>query len=204
MSYRLILEGLADARHEVTEKRNEYRKYIDTHRAGVVHAYNNFMVPCLKGIRSRTWQEALRQAGINVMNHDLSKYEEVEFEAYRRHYYPTSAELDDTSSSELNENLYQAAWKHHHQVNLHHPEHWYEDMKSPTSMPPEYIIEMLCDWWSVGNSKGNTVFDWWESSKTKSDERKKMTDFTLNNVEMVLEQLKGAIYRKEIDGAGWI
>ena len=202
MSYRLILEGLADERHAVTEKRNEYRKYIDKHRSDVLFAYSNFLVPALKGVRSKQVQDALKAAGSNIINHDLSKYEEIEFEAYRRHWYPTDFESNDTSFCKDTDGLYKIAWEHHHRVNQHHPEHWYLDKERPSDMPMEFIIEMLCDWWSVGRSNNNSVFDWWKSDK--SNKSKIMTDMTLYKLNLIIGVVEEQIDQGDIEGYGWV
>lgn len=176
-SYGKILEGLLDERQAVTEKANEYRKYIEVHKSGVVEAYNHYMVPIQKVTKDKNLIDAIIQAGKNVQFHDLSKYEPIEFEAYRRHWHPTESEKNDKSFLKITEEMYKVAWEHHHKVNQHHPEHWYID-RNKEDMPLHFIIEMLCDWLSVGAYKNTSTKEWWKSDKTQNKEGKCMTDFT--------------------------
>lgn len=181
-----ILEGLADERQAVAEKKAEYLKYIEEHKSNVIWAYDNYFQPLLKENILGELKEAIIQAGKNVQYHDLSKYDNIEFDAYRRHWNPTDFEKNDKTSQDLANKLYDAAWEHHHQNNKHHPEYWGLDMKPPQDMPLDYIIEMLCDWLAMGIFKKSSTKEWWESEKTQNKEAKYMTERTKEWVNKLL------------------
>lgn len=183
-----ILEGLADERQAKQEKSNIYMNYIKQHKENVIHAYNFYMVPLMNRTKSRELQEAIIKAGKNVQYHDLSKYEPIEFEAYRQHFYPTEFEKNEPGFEERLKPLYDAAWEHHHRNNEHHPEHWAED-GNKQDMPLEFIIEMICDWAAMAMYFKSRTKDWWESDKTQNDEATYMTDFTKEWVNILLYKL---------------
>lgn len=85
----------------------------------------------------------------------------------------------------------------HIQMNGHHWQHWvYIDSEAKLNvldMPYEYIIEMLCDWWSFAWKCGDLyqTFDWYEENKKKIKFSKK----TRATVEELLDKLYEAIMR---------
>ena len=182
-----ILEGLADERQAIDKNKNIYMNYIKNHKEKVVKAYNEYMIPLMNRTPNPDLEEAIIKAGRNVINHDLSKYEPVEFEAYRRHFYPTEFEKQDPKFEDVTRVLYDAAWVHHNQNNEHHPEHWGLDRNPPEDMPLEFVIEMLCDWLAMGMYYKSSTREWWSSKKTQSDEATYMTKFTREWVETLLD-----------------
>lgn len=77
-----------------------------------------------------------------ILSHDDSKYSVEEYYAYDLYFY----------GSFKNE-----AWNHHIHNNPHHWQYWV------IPMPLNYIIEMICDWWSFSFRKGDLteIFDWY-------------------------------------------
>ena len=55
-------------------------------------------------------------------------------------------------------------------------------------MPMNYIIEMICDWWSFSWNEGNLfeIFSWYEDNKKNI----KLNDKTQIIVEGMLEEMK--------------
>lgn len=186
----LILEGLADERQAIAEKKAEYLKYIEQHKSNVIYAYNFYFVPLLKNTGNTELEEAIIKAGKNVQYHDLSKYETIEFEAYRMHWNPTKFEKDNKDFKKKEDLMYDAAWEHHHQNNKHHPEYWGLDKNPPEDMPLEYIIEMICDWVAMGMYYKTSTLEWWNSKKTQNDEAKCMTPKTIEWVNILLNLIK--------------
>ena len=76
---------------------------------------------------------------MQVRTHDISKYSENEFEAYRKNFYPVN-------EKEKEENLqdFEKAWKHHYENNMHHWNWWAKN--DINGMPLIFIVEMCCDW----------------------------------------------------------
>ena len=182
-----IIEGLADERQAVDEKKNVYMKYLKTHIGNVVKAYNEYMIPLMNRTKDSELKEAIIRAGQRTQYHDLSKYEPVEFEAYRRHWYPTEFEKNDPKFEDVTKVLYDAAWEHHHQNNEHHPEYWGLDKQPPEDMPLDCIIEMFCDWLSMGMYYNSSTREWWNSDKTQKNEASYMTPKTKEWVETIFE-----------------
>jgi len=104
---------------------NKYYENVETHRRLV-------------------WQVGMLFVGRISLDqlaiHDLSKYGDEEFRIYAERFYGIKNE-----ESEAN---FQRAWQHHYNSNLHHWQYWSNSILSipPYDMPPEYVIEMVCDW----------------------------------------------------------
>lgn len=180
----MILEGLYSDRSELNEKKNEYRKYIDEHISNVRKAFENYFMPLLsdEGLEDEL-KEAINRASLKIPYHDLSKYESIEFDGYRAHFYPTESEKGDLSFETQSKKLYDVAWEHHHRNNPHHPIHWVEN-GIKRDMPYEYIIEMLCDWIAMSMKFGQSTRNWYE--KEAEDEKKCFTRKTKKIVEYLL------------------
>jgi len=101
-------------------------------------------------------QEAGRKFGVAeylLRDHDLSKWDSVEFDAYATHFHGGG----DPKNFPL-------AWLHHVHNNPHHWQHWiFPDgwtMEGSAmdgaciEMPYEYVLEMIADW--MGASKTYT------------------------------------------------
>ena len=103
----------------------------------------------------------------NVQEHDESKYDEEEYDAYDGYFY-LGVHDDDA---------FNRAWLHHIHHNPHHWQHWllmmddgkYRDPGKIVAleMPREYVIEMVADWWAFSWKSGNLfeVFDWYEKHR---------------------------------------
>ena len=62
-------------------------------------------------------------------------------------------------------------------------------------MPDEYILEMICDWWSFSWAKGNLyeIFNWYNERKSYI----KLSDETREKVEGVLDTIKDKLDEKK-------
>ncbi len=137
----------------------EYRQYIDKHINNVGLVWNTIQRHCT----DEFWLDDAIYTGITMLinRHDLSKYSDQEFDAYRRKFFP----VDGEPSSEIGFNY---AVHHHYQHNPHHWQYWIGyDQKAkramPLSIPFSYIIEMLCDWTAMSVDKGGTPTEFFES-----------------------------------------
>lgn len=82
----------------------------------------------------------------------------------------------------------------HIHVNPHHWQHWVlinDDPKQGTiclDMPYNYIIEMICDWWSFSFKTGNLseIFNWYDERKTHI----LLSDDTRETVEDILGKIR--------------
>lgn len=98
-----------------------------------------------------------------IFNHDSSKYELDEYSAYDTYFYGRNRSYDVV-------NAFRRAWLLHIHRNPHHWQHWILINDDPAEgeilleIPYDYIIEMICDWWSFSWQKGDLseVFTWYD------------------------------------------
>lgn len=104
--------------------------------------------------------------------HDLSKYSPIEFTASAKRFQGNKSPID----VEKEEIGYSIAWQNHKAKNKHHWQYWTDFEKGRLivlKMPPEYLIEMLCDWVGAGKAynKASWTIDtfktWYENNKDK-------------------------------------
>lgn len=163
----------------IIEKEKEYLNYINNHISKVVEAYNK-----LKQIdfEDEEINKGFQELGSEIEEHDKSKFSDEEFDYYRIKYYPVS----DAEQENIDE-LFEKAWEHHYKVNPHHPEyHWNKELETAEDMPPKYIAEMICDWYSFGD-----IYNWWNNNPEGRVEKSKiMSPYTLELTEKIIEKLK--------------
>lgn len=143
----------------------EYDIYLNSHKSNTMIAFDwlceyvfdsDFIADWIVGTVAR-----------NIRNHDESKYSTEEYRAYDDWFY---SEKRDRKVFEENFNK---SWLHHIHNNPHHWQHWVlinDDAELGTvalEMPMEYVIEMICDWWSFSWNTGNLyeIFNWYEKNK---------------------------------------
>ena len=124
-------------------KEREYRKYIEEHRQNVRKAFTEIcMCPDLKWIVTYDLSCKLFK---RIENHDLSKYSEEEFNAYRKYHYPINY-IEKCSVKED----FDKAWEHHWKTNDHH---WQARQNMKEEMTEEIelaCLENICDWLAMG------------------------------------------------------
>ena len=155
---------------ELEKKVFEYMSYLKRHISGVQIAYYQFCTPLLERSNLSTLfsDEELHQAVLElrpiIRNHDESKYSSVEFEGYRMHYYPTQFERESIDFDSKQRYAFDLAWDHHWKHNPHHINYWYMRQEK---MPLKFMLEMICDWVSVGNLKGTSTLAWYSKDALK-------------------------------------
>ena len=131
----------------------DYSNYIMEHVANVAKAY----------VWLREKEIISDELTTQINWHDVSKYLKDEYDAYDNYFYGKKTEKVKTE--------FNYAWLHHIHNNPHHWQHWVlvndEDGTKALEMPREYVIEMICDWWSFSHKTGNLyeIFDWYKSHK---------------------------------------
>jgi hypothetical protein len=98
--------------------------------------------------------------GVVINNHDTSKFSEIEFEPYRRHFHSV-----DEQEKELSKDDFEKAWEHHYKTNPHHFEHWIDENGECKEMDIISVIEMICDWGAMSIKFGGTISGWYEENK---------------------------------------
>ncbi len=185
----LIREQSEEFDTELEYKTNEYMKYLDNHINGVITAFKKYFVPLVaKGnlykvanYSSDEFILAIKKTALRIDKHDLSKYNDLEFYPYRRYYYPTLKESNNTDEDQQTvEENFEKAFKHHYEHNSHHIEYWFDFANNiPKDMDLESIIEMICDWISMAYYFDSPIDSWWNDQKESEKERSMMTPNTI-------------------------
>ena len=130
--------------------------------------------------------------------HDASKSSMEEYDAYDHYFYGNNKSYTVVQEFKL-------AWLHHIHNNPHHWQYWVLIRDDPENgnteivgmkMPYNYIVEMICDWWSFSWSNGNlsSIFIWYDSHKDTI----LMEAETRATVESILGQLKESLRKGDI------
>ena len=159
---------------------SQYNEYLRKHIDGVQKAYQ-YLVD--NGIIDPFFYHF-----DNITRHDDSKYSVAEYDAYDTYFYG-----EKTAEVKWAFNI---AWLHHIHNNPHHWQYWIlfeDDPKNGKEyiclqMPYQYVVEMICDWWSFSFNAGNLneIFDWYE----KHRETMKLHIETRKDVENILDKIK--------------
>lgn len=161
----------------------QYDDYIKDHRFNVYKAWSwlsdhNIIEQCIYP---------------GILSHDMSKYDPEEYDAYDKYFYgEQTAEVKDA---------FNRAWLHHIHNNPHHWQHWVliedDGGKKPIAlmMPYEYVVEMICDWWSFSFKKDDLheIFDWYEQHKNQMI----LHENTRELVEEILEDIRVALDKEK-------
>lgn len=129
-----------------------------------------------------------------VRMHDMSKTKRDEYCAYDDYFY------GGNRSTSVVRNFHKAWLKHIHR-NPHHWQHWVlihdDEPMEALEMPPEYVYEMIADWWSFSFKSGNLreIFSWYE----KHGPGMILHPKTKNQVESILGQIKEKLDKEETE-----
>ena len=145
----------------------EYDLYLIEHKANVMKGFNWLCEHVFNDVDTPYINDALDKLVFTITDHDNSKYEPAEYDAYDAYFYG-----NDEPGKTIQEN-FNRAWLHHIHENPHHWQYWVlinDDADLGTvalKMPPEYFIEMICDWWSFSWKNGDLyeIFSWYEENK---------------------------------------
>ena len=170
---------------------SEYDNYLKQHIGNVNKAY-----------------EILTKVGIfdadlnikkQISQHDASKYQEDEYNAYGEYFYGNDKQTEHGLD-------FKYAWLQHQHRNPHHWQYWLlkeddSDELEALDIPDNYIKEMICDWlaFSISKQDINELFTWYRDNKSKQI----MTDKTRKAVEKYLDNIKAAnidLSQEQIDG----
>lgn len=168
----------------------QYDTYLEQHKSNVAKGFNwirENLPELLTGDFNYEWQICY--------NHDQSKTESDEYEAYDKYFYGGNRSYAVVQD-------FRRAWLIHIHRNPHHWQHWILINDDPAEgeiimdMPYNYIIEMICDWWAFSWSKGklDEIFAWYDEHKNYmkiSDNTRKIVDSILCELKTKIETLKG-------------
>lgn len=144
----------------------EYDLYLDQHKENVAKGFYWIRdnLPELLQTSDGFVPEYLEQQICKA--HDISKALNDEYDAYDNYFYGKNRSYDVV-------NDFNYAWLRHVHRNKHHWQYWVlinddpEEGEIVLDMPYEYILEMICDWWSFSWKSENLreIFKWWDEHK---------------------------------------
>ena len=177
---------------------DEYNNYIREHTEAVWNAFEWLSENILL-----KWPDFMTNCGDKIgtigyltrYQHDASKYSEEEYDAYDAYFY------GGNKSHKVMED-FDYAWLHHIHNNPHHWQYWVlinDDEKDGTKaleMPVEYVIEMICDWWSFSWRSGNLyeIFNWYDEHKDRiimHEKTRKLVEEILDKIRVKLDEDNG-------------
>lgn len=158
----------------------EYDAFLEQHRKNVKKGYNWLK----RSLPEVIPKELEPKISLNIDLHDDTKENNDEYQAYDEYFYG--------KRSKLTEQKMRYAWLYHIHQNPHHWQYWVlitdDQGVVRMDMPYEYIIEMICDWWSFSWANDNVweIFDYYESQKKNM----KLSKRTKDTVEDILDKLE--------------
>lgn len=178
----------------------EYDLYLQDHRDGVKKAFEFIRdkIPSLVPV-----DQELRLTQQICFDHDRSKNNEDEYEPYDEYFYGKNRSYQVIQD-------YEYAWLLHIHRNPHHWQYWILNHDDPDEsetimdMPENYILEMICDWWSFSWRSENLyeIFDWYDKNgpyMKLSRKTRKSVEFILENIRKALDELDND---KDIEHSG--
>ena len=159
----------------------EYTNYIVEHKSNVQKAHQ-WLLDHIMDVVDQEFPP------VNILMHDLSKYQPEEYDAYDNYFY-------GKKTDKVKED-FDYAWLHHIHNNPHHWQHWVlvndDDGTKALEMPVPYVFEMIADWWSFSWKKGNLyeIFEWYDSHKKNMilhKNTKKLVEDILAKIKKVLD-----------------
>lgn len=162
----------------------QYDEYLQQHKNAVYEGFL-WMKKNIPEIFEN--DDIITKVDYNIkFGHDASKENPDEYQAYDTYFYGKNR------SSQVVED-FNYAWLTHIHKNPHHWQHWILHSDDPKEgakcleMPYEYIIEMICDWWSFSWNKGNLfeIFKWYEERK----DHIMLNKTTRNKLEAILQAM---------------
>lgn len=160
----------------------EYDNYLEQHKGNVRKGFEwiqENLPKLIENIPNLEWQICFY--------HDRSKTNLDEYCAYDKYFYGNNRSYQVVQD-------FNYAWLTHLHRNPHHWQYWILTNDDPDlgeiilDMPANYIIEMICDWWAFGWSRGDLteIFKWYDEHK----DYMKLSEKTRKEVESVLRMIK--------------
>lgn len=151
-------------------KELEYKKYIQEHRDNVRLAFVELSTcPDLDWLITEDLSCKLFE---RIEDHDLSKYSDEEFDAYRRYYHP----IDYIEKYNAKED-FEKAWEHHYVRNDHHWQHRQfikEEMDEEIQLA---CLENICDWLAMGYKFNDRPIQYYNKHKNEIKLPQSQIDF---------------------------
>ena len=170
----------------------KYDEYIIIHKSNVTKAFDWLCVNLPEIFPSEVMKSQIEWQCTSA--HDQSKYTKEEYDAYAAYFY-------GNRSYETVQN-FKVAWLQHIHKNPHHWQHWilindeHNEGVELLEIPFNYIIEMICDWWSFSWRSENLyeIFDWYAKHRDTmqiNDSSRRMIEDILNKMRTKLDDIYG-------------
>jgi hypothetical protein len=146
-------------------KIKQFRKYLDyleEHLNNVEKAYEFFTIWCAEGYTKEEidWLEG------DVRDHDLSKFDAEEFQAYRMKFFPTEEEKNYCEDVQnIVEENFREAWFHHYSNNAHHPEYWKKKGEKGHRFWKMMVVHMAIDLTAMSLKFGGKPSEYYANNK---------------------------------------
>lgn len=165
----------------------EYNQYLQEHRANVAAAYYWIKENTPELLIDDDYERQITSA------HDKSKSDADEYDDYDAYFYGPDQSYDTKVA-------FNNAWLNHIHKNKHHWQYWVLNNDDPQDgevlieIPYNYVIEMVCDWWSFGFKQNDlsSLFQWYNDHKNYI----KINDNTRNQLEYILEKINKKLNEK--------
>jgi hypothetical protein len=134
-----------------------------------------------------------------IEDHDASKNRDKEYIAYDDYFYKKKYSRSSVVVNKFNE-----AFLIHLHVNPHHWQHWVlipdssGESQKAIFMPYDYVIEMVCDWFSFSLKSGkiDEIFDFYLERKSHIIMHRESRRF----LEALLDEMEKVILAKDEKG----
>ena len=167
----------------------EYDRYLREHKFYVNKALDWLKEHLSKEIHLREDSEEVIRT-----HHDWSKDSVDEYRAYDAYFYGVNRSFNVV-------NDFKVAWLHHIHASPHHWQHWVLINDEPNEgtvalkMPDDYVIEMICDWWSFSHKSGKLyeIFDWYDKHKSNMilhNDTRTRVEYILSKIRSKLDELR--------------
>ena len=162
----------------------QYDEYLQQHKNAVYEGFL-WMKKNIPEIFEN--DDIITKVDYNIkFGHDASKENPDEYQAYDAYFYGKNRSFQVVED-------FNYAWLTHIHKNPHHWQYWILHSDDPKEgvkcleMPYEYIIEMICDWWSFSWNKGDLfeIFKWYEERK----DHIMLNKTTRNKLEAILQAM---------------
>lgn len=169
----------------------EYDEYLRMHKGNVKKGF--------EWIRDNLPELLIDIPGVDYeyqigLAHDASKTDAEEYDAYDKYFYGGNRSYQVVQD-------FNYAWLNHIHHNPHHWQHFIllcdnpEEGEIIMDMPYNYVLEMICDWWSFSWNSGNLreIFDWWDEHSRYiklSDNTRQTVVYILGKIAVKLDGLE--------------
>lgn len=151
LNEKIVMEGLG-----FVNQTRRYLDYLEKHLKHIARAWSIIEQGC-RGMRFLSDDYAYDLLRRQVESHDVSKFSEMEFTRYRKHFYSVKGE------KELD---FDIAWQHHILHNSHHWEGWVEgEDKTPPYGKEIDCVHMVINWMAMSFHFGGDPREYYEKNR---------------------------------------